>query len=67
MLRSFEGSTSLTTACGAFYRAAAANASPAHLFVSVSVSVLYHRFFFNVAYADLGMLTDGLQVKTLER
>ncbi len=55
------------TACGAFFDAAAATASPAHPSVNAAVSVLYLRSFFNAAYAGLGTLPDGLQVKPSAR
>ncbi len=53
--------------CCAFFDVAAATASPAHLFVNAAVSVLYLWSFFNAAYAGLGTLPDGLQVKSSEK
>ncbi len=35
--------------------------------VNAAVSALYLRSFFNAAYAGLGSLPDGLQVKSSER
>ncbi len=46
---------------------ATATASPAHPFVTIVVSVLSHRFSFNVAYAGLSMRPDGPQAKSSER
>ncbi len=68
MLRTSDGSKSLTTtACGAFFDAAAATASPAHPCVNAAAFVFYLRSFFSAAYAGLGTLLDGSQVKTSER
>ncbi len=63
-----DGSKSLTpTACGTFLDAAAATPPPAPPFVNAAVSVLYLRCFFNAAYAGLGTLPDGLQLKSSAR
>ncbi len=68
VLRTSDVSKSLTTtACGAFFDAAAATASPAHPSINAAVSVLYHRSFFNAAYAGLGTPPDGPQVKSSDR
>ncbi len=68
MLRTSDGSKSLTTtACGDFFNAVAATASPAHPSVNAAVTVLYLWSFFNAAYAGLGTLLDEPQVKSSER
>ncbi len=54
-------------ACRAFFDAVTATASPEHPSVNAEVSVLYLRSFFNAAYAGLGTLSDGPQVKSSER
>ncbi len=68
MLRTSDYLKSLmTNACGAFFDAATATISLAHPFFVVDASTLSHQFCFNVAYADLGTLLDGLWGKYSER
>ncbi len=67
VLRTSDGSKSLMTACGAFFDAAAATASPVHPSVNAAVSVLSLRYSFNAAYAGFGTLPDEPQVKSSER